>query len=107
MKLRIDGAEERTDGSGMTALDVWALDNSNGVIPGMHRTVLLDSKAVNAALALGTAAQRAVALKGLITTEVQEMANAALVTRVAANEASAAAASALKLAYTFPLTITL
>lgn len=110
MKLRIDSVEPRTDGSGMTALDVWALRTVDGVdveIPGLHRTVLLDSAAVNAALALATPALKAAELKRLITVAVEEMKESALIARVAANTASTTAAAALNSTYTFPVRITL
>lgn len=107
MKLRINNVEPMTDGSGMTALDVWALNDASEEIPGMHRTVLLPSADVNAAMALSTPAQKATAMKTLITTAVEEMKDAELAKRVAANNAAATAAAALNTTYKFPVTITL
>jgi 4'-phosphopantetheinyl transferase EntD len=107
MKLKIISVEPRTDGSGQVALDVEAYTDEDVVIPGAHATVLLNAADVDVALALPTAAQRAAALKALITAAVAEFKANYLAVKVAANTAAATTSDALNAAYTLPVMITL
>ena len=106
IKVRIDSVEPRDDGSGMVALDCWALDNVNAPIPGMHRTVLLSAADVAVAMAKAPAA-RGPALVALVQAAIAEFASAALLARMAANAAAATQSTALNTTYTFPLSITI
>ena len=63
MKYRCDSVESRMDGSGEIAWDVWALDDSDNIIPGKHVTVLTPWEETQTALAGGALALKALLVK--------------------------------------------
>jgi len=65
-KYRIDSTEPRTDGTGMVAYDVWALDNDDLVIPGKHITILCPYDEVQDVLDATPAAAKLEALKQML-----------------------------------------
>jgi hypothetical protein len=109
MRLRIDSIEARNDGTGMVALDVWALDADGNVIPGKHATVLVSAVDVQAALAQPTAKLQVAALKAAVLAAVKEFSLANLTTVVTANAKSVSAVDKLIAAYgdKLPLSISL
>ena len=65
-KYRIDSTEPRTDGTGMIAFDVWALDDDDLVIPGKHATILCPYVEVQAVINATPAAAKLEALKQML-----------------------------------------
>ena len=65
-KYRIDSTEPRTDGTGMIAYDVWALDDDDLVIPGKHVTILCPYDEVQDVLNATPAAAKLEALKQML-----------------------------------------
>ena len=62
-KYRCDQIEARTDGSGMVAWDVWAIDDDGNVIPGKHKTVLTPWDETQTALSTGASALKVLLVK--------------------------------------------
>ena len=65
-KYRIDSTEPRTDGTGLVAFDVWALDDNDLVIPGKHVTILCPYDEVQAVLNASPAAAKLAELKAML-----------------------------------------
>ena len=55
-KYRADSAQATTDGTGMIAWDIWALDDNDLVIGAKHKTVLTPYAETQAAILAGGAA---------------------------------------------------
>lgn len=101
ISYRVIGIEKRDDGSGSLALDVFAL--ADGVeIPAMHQTFIIPFSAFSAA----TNAQQYGAVVRAAIAATPGWGKAEIEARVAANNSSATAISAMLAKVTLPVTLT-